>query len=123
VAAILTLAHGSTLVYKYGGSEARLHPLGGVPFVFWHTIQDAKHRGLQELDLGRSDLDNPGLAAFKEHLGARPSALTYWRWPTGHRAPAAGGGRWPLAVMKTVFSRLPGGVRRAAGAYLYPHLG
>ena len=122
VAAILTLAHGSTLVYKYGGSEARLHPLGGVPFVFWHTIQDAKRHGLQELDLGRSDLDNPGLAAFKGHLGARPSTLTYWRWPAGPGATAAPG-RWPMALMKSVFSRLPGGVRRAAGAYLYPHLG
>ena len=121
VAAILTLAHGSTLVYKYGGSDARFHRFGGVPFVFWHTIQDAKRRGLAELDLGRSDLDNPGLAAFKEHLGARRSTLTYWRSPPGDGA-ATPGVRWPMGLMKRVFSWLPGGVRRAAGAYLYPHL-
>ena len=121
VAGILTLAHGATLVYKYGGSAARLHPLGGVPFVFWNTIQDATRRGFHELDLGRCDLDNTGLATFKEHLGARRSALTYWRSPPG-RSPAASDG-WQVRVMKQLFTRLPGGVRRAAGAYLYPHLG
>ena len=121
VAAILTLVHGRRIVYKYGGSDARLHPLGGVPFVFWKTIEDAKRMDLDELDLGRSDLDNPGLVAFKEHLGASRSTLTYWRGPG--TAGSASAAAWQMALAKRVFARLPPGLRRAAGAYLYPHLG
>jgi CelD/BcsL family acetyltransferase involved in cellulose biosynthesis len=121
VAGMMTLRHASTLVYKYGGSDARLHPLGGVPFLFWRTIEEARRGGVLELDLGRSDRDNPGLVTFKEHLGAQPFALRYWRAPRATRGPSTPG--WPISVMKQVFFRLPRRVRRAAGGYLYPHLG
>jgi lipid II:glycine glycyltransferase (peptidoglycan interpeptide bridge formation enzyme) len=120
IAAILTLAHGDRLVYKYGGSDARLHALGGVPFLFWHTIQDAKRRGAVELDLGRSDEDNTGLIAFKDHLGARRSPLSYWRSPVS----AVGGadGR-SAALARRALGWLPAPMRRAAGRFLYRHVG
>ena len=70
IAGILTLSFNKTMVYKYGGSAAAYHPLGGMPFLFWRAIQAAKALGVEELDLGRSDLDQPGLIAFKAHLGA-----------------------------------------------------
>ncbi len=41
--------------------------------------------GSRMLDLGRSDVDQPGLIAFKDHLGATQSTLTYYRYPK--RAP------------------------------------
>jgi GNAT acetyltransferase-like protein len=119
-AGILTIAHGRRVVYKYGGSDARLHPLGGMPFVLWRAIQDAKLRGADELDLGRSDLDNLGLAAFKEHLGASRSPLTYWRGPGEVGSTPASARQMRLA--KHLFARLPAGLQRTAGAYLYPHL-
>jgi CelD/BcsL family acetyltransferase involved in cellulose biosynthesis len=114
-AGILTLAYGSTVVYKYGGSDTRLNPLGGMPFLFWKTIQEAKQMGARELDLGRSDQDNPGLIAFKEHWAAHRSTLTYWRSPgeTGHS--------WKMGFARRLFTRLPRGMRRAVGNFLYPH--
>jgi len=60
VAAILTLSFKKTMVYKYGGSDARFHRLGSVPFLFWHAIQEAKAGGVDTLDLGRSSLDQSG---------------------------------------------------------------
>src|SRR5262249_52991489 len=61
VASIVTLSFKNTLFYKYGGSDASLHRFGGMPFLFWHVIRDAQARGFAELDLGRSDIDQPGL--------------------------------------------------------------
>ncbi|HEY7390864.1 MAG TPA: GNAT family N-acetyltransferase [Bryobacteraceae bacterium] len=78
IAAILTLLYGKTLYYKYGASDARFHDLGGMPYLFWHAIQKAISDGLEALDLGRSDCDNPGLIRFKERLGAKRAALQYW---------------------------------------------
>ena len=87
IAGILTLSFKKTMVYKYGGSDARHHSLGGMPFLFWRAIQEAKARGIEELDLGRSDLDQPGLIAFKDHLGATRTTLTYYTSPaSGARA-------------------------------------
>jgi len=83
VAGILTLTSRSTMVYKYGGSDSAHHARGGMPFLFWRAIQQAQAAGIEVLDLGRSDLDQAGLIAFKDHLGAVRSDLTYVGIP-GH---------------------------------------
>jgi len=82
VAAILTLSHKTTMTYKYGCSDERWNHLGGIPFLFWTTIQQARNEGMDQLDLGRSDLDNEGLIQFKDRLGAERVSLSYWRSPT-----------------------------------------
>src|ERR1700690_2016217 len=61
IASILTLCHKNTVTYKYGCSDARMHPLGGVALVFWNTIQQAKVAAYETMDLGRSDIGNEGL--------------------------------------------------------------
>ena len=89
IASILTLTFRKTVVYKYGGSDAAYHRLYGMPFLFWRAIQAAKAEGCEQLDLGRSDLDQPGLAVFKEHLGAARSTLTYYTFPPRTACPGA----------------------------------
>jgi hypothetical protein len=121
VAAILTLSANRTLVYKYGGSDARHHRRGGMPFLFWRVIQEAKAQGQEELDLGRSDLDQAGLIAFKEHLGAKRAALTYYRHPN-RRGPSPLAGRF-LSVARKVVPFLPDAVLDLSGRLLYRHLG
>ena len=55
------------MVYTYGGSDAKFNNLGGTPMLFWRMIKEANDAGAEELNLGRSDLDNQGLITFKEH--------------------------------------------------------
>jgi len=81
IASILTLTYKKKMVYKYGGSDLRYSNLGGNALVFWGAIQDAKAKGIEEFDLGRSDLDNEGLVIFKDRWGAERSSLNYWRYP------------------------------------------
>ena len=121
IAAILTLTFKKTVVYKYGGSDAERHPLGGMPFLFWRAIQHAQAEGVEELDLGRSDLDQPGLIAFKDHLGATRSTLTYYCRPERRAGPARDGllaraSRW-------VVGHLPDAALDLTGRLLYRHLG
>ena len=87
VASILTIAHKKTLVYKYGCSDIRYSQMGGNALVFWHAIQDAKSQGMEELDMGRSDLGNEGLAIFKQNWGAQRTILKYWRYPARRTKP------------------------------------
>jgi CelD/BcsL family acetyltransferase involved in cellulose biosynthesis len=120
VAGIMTLSFRKTLVYKYGGSDAAFHRLGVMPFLFWRAIQQAKSEGLEELDLGRSDLDQPGLAAFKDHLGAVRSTLTYYRFPA-EKAPSHEGVLSRAA--RSVISHLPDAALDLTGRLLYKHFG
>ena len=117
----MLLRHRDTLVYKYGASDAHFHSLGGMPFLFWNAIREAKAAGIRRLDLGRSDSDNAGLMTFKDRLGAERSTLTYLRYP----APAdVRVGPSPLVHMaKRMIARLPNRVLTAAGRLLYRHVG
>ncbi len=55
IATMLTLRQEPNVVFKYGGSDARFHNLGGVPFLFWKLIEDSKTSAAEKIDLGRSD--------------------------------------------------------------------
>jgi len=122
VAAMLTLSHGTTVTYKYGCSDERFHALGGIPFLFWKTIQEAKDEEMRQLDLGRSELTQPGLVVFKDRLGAVRTELTYWRCAVS-KPRDAGRCAWQRLVAKGIFSCVPDPVFAASGSFLYRHLG
>jgi lipid II:glycine glycyltransferase (peptidoglycan interpeptide bridge formation enzyme) len=121
VASILTLSSGKTVIYKYGGSNAAHHRLGGMPFLFWRVIQDARAKGFTQMDLGRSDIDQPGLVAFKDHLGATRSTLTYYSSRTRPRDAARSD--WMSRAARGVCAHLPNAALDHTGRLLYKHLG
>jgi hypothetical protein len=121
VAGILTLDHGKTMVYKYGGSDVRFNSSGATPMLFWRAIIEAKAAGIEELDLGRSDLDNPGLITFKERWSAVRSTLTTWRAQAN--VASLSFERRKVRLAKEICSRLPKPVLRLAGRLLYRHIG
>ncbi len=121
VAGILTISHGKKMVYKYGGSDAQFNRFGGTPMLFWQAIKEAKEAGAEELDFGRSDIDNPGLIAFKGRWSAACSTLTTWRAPMVALSPRFE--RLKVRCAKGVFARLPDSVLTMAGRILYRHIG
>lgn len=120
VASIITLSHKKTMTYKYGCSDVAFNKLGGMALLFWKAIQDAKAAGCERLDLGRSDSDNLGLIAFKDHWGATSSSLTYWKYP---QEPTFGSKLWRNRAVKQLASITPEVVLIAAGRLLYKHIG
>lgn len=121
VAGILTISHGKKMIYKYGGSDAQFNNLGGMPMLLWKAIQEGKQAGVEELDLGRSDRDNTGLIAFKEHWSAEPVPLSYWRYPETAKSTLTEG--WKARYAKQLLTRLPNSVVSLAGNLLYRHIG
>jgi CelD/BcsL family acetyltransferase involved in cellulose biosynthesis len=120
IAAVLTLRHGPSIVYKYACSDARFHNLGGMPFLIWQLIKESKASGAQRVDFGRSDLDNQGLISFKDRTGAIRRPLTYRRYGSGKESNA--GMRWkPLRLWS--FSKLPNAALSVAGSVIYKHMG
>jgi lipid II:glycine glycyltransferase (peptidoglycan interpeptide bridge formation enzyme) len=121
VAGILTMDHGKTMYYKYGGSDARFNHLGATPMLFWQAIQAAKSAGMEELDLGRSEIENRGLIRFKERWGARSVRLALWRSPADEVSPAWE--RLKMRLAKTVCASVPCKVLILAGRLMYRHVG
>jgi Acetyltransferase (GNAT) domain len=120
-AGIVTLQHQKTMVYKYGCSDSGLNNLGGMPWLFWKAIREAKDRGLYELDLGRSSWDNSGLVTFKDRLGGTRVPLNYWKYPQPASRTSL------LGVLKRparwVFGHAPIPILTVAGRFLYRHIG
>jgi CelD/BcsL family acetyltransferase involved in cellulose biosynthesis len=121
IASILTLSHKTTVVYKYGCSDERFHNLGGMPYLFWSTIESAAAGGFARLDLGRSELENPGLIQFKDRLGASRSTLTYFRLSKEGRSRAAR--LIPRDYPGRLIACLPSPIFRLCGEILYRHAG
>jgi Acetyltransferase (GNAT) domain len=126
VAAILTIRHKQTLVYKYGCSDARFQRLGGVHLLFWRSIEEAKRDDLYVFDLGRSACEQTGLTTFKDRWGARRSVLTYFRLLNPARsggAFATPGTGWKQKAAGQVLPRLPDRILTAAANVMCRHLG
>jgi hypothetical protein len=72
--------------------------------------------------MGRTDLANAGLAAFKERWGAERRALRYFRRPAPEHTPDHAES-WKMRTAKRVFAALPDWAFIGAGSLLYRHMG
>jgi len=120
IAAMLTLRHGVTAVYKYGCSDQKFHSLGAMPLLFWRLIEESKNSGGQRIDFGRSDLENDSLITFKEKFGTTRKLLTYYRYPRSERGEKLS--RWDSQIARQFFSILPDAALSTAGRFLYRHM-
>jgi CelD/BcsL family acetyltransferase involved in cellulose biosynthesis len=121
IAALLALRHRATVVYKYGCSDERFHHLAAMPFLFWKMIVENKATGAEEVDLGRTDLENQGLITFKDRFGTVRKELKYFRYP--ETFSANGGMVSHLSGGRRAFSLLPDALLRWAGRVAYRHIG
>lgn len=121
VAGILTLHYKDVIVYKYGASDSGFQSLGGTPLLFWKAIGEAKAQGICSMDLGRSDLDNDGLIAFKDRLGAASTLLDYQRW--SRKAVARGNRLRSFKIAKELVAKMPDSMLKVTGCLIYRHIG
>ena len=122
VAAILTLRFRDIVYYKYGCSDERFNRFGAMPWLLWNAIAAAKSSGASEFDMGRTEKNNAGLLAFKNHWVRQPRKLVYWRFPeSSHSFDMADG--WKMKMAKRAFSHMPGRLLTISGKLLYRHIG
>jgi hypothetical protein len=101
---------------KYGCSLARFNQFGQL---FWRAIAAAKSSGANEFDMGRTQQDNPGLLAFKNHWVSNPKPLVYWQYPYTHDSASS----WQFKLAKRAFSFVPESSLTMLGKWIYRHLG
>ena len=126
VAAMLTLRHKDTMVYKYGCSDSRFNKWGGMHLLYWNSIAESKNLGLRTFDFGRTDFGQTGLTTFKRRWGAVESTLVYSRYTSSGNSSHVFDlpiDSWKTRVAKRALSRLPLRVLSLLGSALYKHVG
>ena len=121
IASILTLPFRQTGYFKYGCSDTRFHKFGAIPWLLWRAIAAAKSQGALAFDMGRTQEENAGLLAFKNHWVGRYKRLTYWRYPGTTSLDTPNG--WKLKMVKRVFSHVPNSLLPVSGKLVYRHIG
>lgn len=121
IAAILTMKHRGTVVYKFGCSDHAYHRLAAMPLLFWRLIEENKSENCEALDFGRTDTDNLGLIKFKDHFGTARRPINYFRYAEQEREKVAL--HAGSASSRALFSALPDALSSRAGGLVYRHIG
>jgi CelD/BcsL family acetyltransferase involved in cellulose biosynthesis len=120
IAALLLLKYGQTLTYKYGASDRTCLNLRPNDLLFWTAIQWGCENGFSLFDMGRTDLDNPGLCRFKKGWGADEMPLNYFTMSQKPQKHITGS---LMKMMKPVIQKSPRWVCQYAGELLYKYFG
>jgi CelD/BcsL family acetyltransferase involved in cellulose biosynthesis len=120
VAGAVYLVWGDTVYYKFGASEAEFLPLRPNDALHWRLIRWASDRGLRTLDWGLSDLDQPGLVAYKRNWASREGRIcTLEALGRPRRDAAEAGGLLRTVTDLLTDPSVPDPVTARAGAALY----
>jgi lipid II:glycine glycyltransferase (peptidoglycan interpeptide bridge formation enzyme) len=120
LAAAVFLHWQHTLTYKYGASLGDGLNLRPNNLLFWTAILWGCENGFTLFDMGRTDLANTGLRAFKSGWGAAENPLAY-STPSVELSPSMAGKLIP--IVQAVIRHSPLCVCRAMGEVFYKHFG
>jgi CelD/BcsL family acetyltransferase involved in cellulose biosynthesis len=120
IAAGIFLRHGSTLTYKYGASDPGHLDKRPNDLMLLEALRIALESGCSALDLGRTELDNPGLRRFKLDFGAEERTLTYTMSPPPSGRKSV---RSVSPLQRTLIRHSPPLFGRMVGAAVYRHFG
>ncbi len=122
IAASLYLIWRGVIYYKFGASDPAHLSLRPNELLAWESMQLGRSRGCRAYDWGVSDLDQPGLVAYKRKFATEEQRVTVLRHtPAGYDNPAGAEAGRVLGVMTELLTRddVPDDVTEAAGDALY----
>ena len=122
IGATFLLQWPDTLYYKFSAMSREHMPLGANDLLLWHAVLEAKERNLELLDLGPSDIDQPGLVDYKRKFATSEAEIhRLAHSPPGLEDRRAAELDHVLGAVTELFTRAdtPDAVTEAAGDALY----
>ena len=120
IAGIVLLHWQNTLICKYAASREENMKLRANNLLFYMAIRWGCENGFKLFDMGRTDLDNPGLRRFKKGWGADEMPLNYFTISRTPRQPVPGN---LMKIVKPIIQRSPRWVCQFAGELFYKYFG
>lgn len=121
IAGALFLHFGKKAIFKFGTSDNSFQNLRPNNLLFWKALTIHKRHGFEEMDFGRTDVDNLGLRKFKQGWGAEENIIHYYRYKTSNGRFVSGKSN-NLGSLRKVFRYMPISVSRLIGNALYRHV-
>jgi hypothetical protein len=122
VAGLICLHFGSNAQYKYGASDVAYQHLRANNLVMWEAMKRCAGEGFRSFSLGRTDLDNEGLLAFKNGWGGDRAVLNYHRYEFASNGFVCDRVR-NIEIYQNVLRKLPVGLLKMLGSLAYRHIG
>jgi CelD/BcsL family acetyltransferase involved in cellulose biosynthesis len=120
-AGAMYLVWGNRLYYKFGASLSEYLPMRPNDALYWAACKLALSRGLESVDWGISDLDQPGLVSYKRKWASEERRVVTLRGgPDPTPNPEVGAMLGELTRLFTDES-VPDEISTEAGALLYRH--
>jgi CelD/BcsL family acetyltransferase involved in cellulose biosynthesis len=122
IAASLYLMWRGVMYYKFGASNAERLGLRPNEMLAWESMRLGRERGCRKYDWGVSDLDQPGLVAYKRKFATEERRVTVLRHtPAGYANPNGADAAHTLGELTRLFTRddVPDEVTEQAGEVLY----
>ena len=120
LAGLVLLHFQNTVTLKYSADTRDYDKLKPNYLLDMSAIRWSHEHGYQTIDYGRSALENTGLQNYKNRLGASQMPLIYG--VIGGKPPVSGESTL-MNLMGTIIRYSPKFVCRAAGEFLYRHVG
>lgn len=120
IAGAVYLVWNDALYYKFGASLAGSLALRPNDALAWAALKWATERGLRQLDWGLSDLDQPGLVAYKRKFASEERRITCLS-SVASNAVSDRDAAEPLGELTRVLTddSVPDNVTELAGSLLY----
>ncbi|HVR31608.1 MAG TPA: GNAT family N-acetyltransferase [Acidimicrobiia bacterium] len=120
VGGVLFLTWGDTLYYKFNASDMDQLSVRPNDVVLWEGMKWANESGLSMVDLGVSDLDQPGLIRYKQKYASQDGEVVVLRKPGAVR-PGDAEARALLGEVTRLFvdPSVPDAITERAGDALY----
>jgi CelD/BcsL family acetyltransferase involved in cellulose biosynthesis len=122
IAGALYLFWNDTIYYKFGASIPERLSLRPNELLGWESVKLAHQRGCHRYDWGVSDLDQPGLVAYKRKYATEERRVIALRHtPIGFDDPVAADAGRVLGELTSLLTRddVPDEVTQRAGEILY----
>ncbi len=120
IAGAVFLNWNETLVYKYSASIETARQLHATDLILWTAIRWGCENGYLQIDLGRTDVDDMGLRAFKNRWGAEEIPLTY---SILSQRPLLSSTSRMMSLVRIIIRKSPLWVCKLAGELFYKHFG
>lgn len=121
IAAAIFLLIGQKALYKYGASLFEYQHVRPNNLLMWESIKYLKAKEFNDLNFGRTELENIGLRRFKLGWGTDEKILNYYRYQLG-RNISINASTGSLNQRKLPLHRFPIFLLRLIGKLVYKHI-